>query len=102
MGLMDVGVMHAVRWHVLRKKQCPYSVLFIIMELLPGGIVAGGRKAHSPVEVHFKAKSWGILGALEAEKWKALCNDGNIITKESENKLQQGAGSETSTSHSRF
>lgn len=42
----------------------------MVMELLPGGIVAGGRKAHSAVEVHFKAEVLGISEALEAEKWK--------------------------------
>lgn len=42
MGLMAVGVMNAVRRRVLRKKQCPYAVLFMLMELLPGEIVAGG------------------------------------------------------------
>lgn len=26
MGLMAVGVMHAVRRHVLRQKQCPYML----------------------------------------------------------------------------
>lgn len=41
MGLMAVGVMDAVRRHVLRKRQCPYAALFIITELLPGEIVAG-------------------------------------------------------------
>lgn len=42
MGLMAVGVMNAVGRRVLRKKQCPYAVLFMLMELLPGETVAGG------------------------------------------------------------
>lgn len=70
MGLMAVGVMDAVRRHVLRKKQCPYAALFIITELLPGEILAGWYRAHSPVEMQFKADILGTLGALEAEKWK--------------------------------
>lgn len=37
-----------------------YATLFMVMELLPRGIVAGGRRAHSAVEVHFKAEVLGI------------------------------------------
>lgn len=45
-------------------------MLFMVMELLPGGIVARQHRAHSTEEVHFKVEIWGISGALEAEKWK--------------------------------
>lgn len=34
---------------------------------------------------------------LKSGRNNHLCNDGNIITKESKDKLQQGTGSETST-----
>lgn len=47
-----------------------YAMLFMVMELLPGGIVARQRRAHSTEEVYFKVEIWGISGALEAEKWK--------------------------------
>lgn len=62
MELIAVGVMHTVCFVFLLK----------IMELLPGGIVAGGggHGARLPVEGHFNAEILGILGALEAEKWK--------------------------------
>lgn len=42
----------------------------MVMELLPGGIVARQRRAHSTEKVYFKVEIWGILEALEAEKWK--------------------------------
>lgn len=47
-----------------------YAMLFMVMELLPGGIVARQRRAHTTEEVYFKVEIWGISGALEAEKWK--------------------------------
>lgn len=47
-----------------------YAMLFMVMELLPGGIVARGRKAHSTMEVHFKVEILGIFGALDTEDWK--------------------------------
>lgn len=67
MGLMAVGVMHAC----FEAEAMPlYAILFMVMELLPGGIVARQHRAHSTVEVYFKVEIWGISGALEAEKWK--------------------------------
>lgn len=46
------------------------AMLFMVMELLPGGIVVKQRRAHSAVEEYFKVEIWGISGALEAGKWK--------------------------------
>lgn len=33
-----------------------YAMLFMVMELLPGGIVARQRRAHSTEEVYFKVE----------------------------------------------
>lgn len=51
-----------------------------------------GRTAHSTVEVHFKVEIWGFLEHLRLRSGRNshLCNDGNIITEGSEDKLQQG------------
>lgn len=46
------------------------AMLFMVMALLPGGIVAKQRRAYSTVEVYFKVEIWGISRALEAVKWK--------------------------------